>query len=126
MKDITIDINAGNGELARVAAALAREQVTLRAGAAVCTGPRFVARFIPSSLDAARHALDRAGVAFEESEIIAVRLEARPGELVELVGKLAAGGVGLRALYLTAATGRQLEIAVAPTNIARAVRALRA
>jgi hypothetical protein len=125
MKDITIDIDSRNGELARVAAALARDQVTLRAGAAVNTGRRFVARIIPSNLDAARHALDAAGVRFEEGDIVPVRLEPRPGELVHLISRLTLGGVGLRALYLTSTSDRHLEIAVAPTNIARAVRALR-
>jgi hypothetical protein len=125
MKDITIRIDSGNGELTRVAAALARDQVVLTAGTAVNTGRHFVARFIPSDLDAARHALDGAGVRFEEGDIVRVRLEPRPGELVHLISRLALGGVGLRALYLTSTSERHLEIAVAPTNIARAVRALR-
>src|SRR5215211_569932 len=109
MKDISIDIDATNGELARVAAALARNQVTLRAGAAVNTGPRLVARFIPSDLDGARQALEAAGVRFYENDIIPVRLDPRPGELVRLVSRLALGGVALRALYLTSSSDRQLE-----------------
>ena len=125
MKDISIDIDSRNGELARIAAALARAHVTLTAGAAVNTGPRIVARFIPSDLEAARHALESSDVPFEENDIVIVRLEPRPGELVQLMSRLALGGVGLRALYLTSTTEEQLEIAVAPTNLARALRALR-
>lgn len=124
-KDITLEVDAGNGDLARVAAALARQQVTLRAGAAVTSGRRVVARFIPSDLDAARNALDIAGVRFEEADIVSIQLEPRPGELVRLISRLAQGGVGLRALYLTATSERHLEIAIVPTNVARAVRALK-
>lgn len=124
MKDFTIDIDSRNGELARVAAALARYHVTLRAGAAVNTGRRFVARFVPSDIDGARAALESIGVPFEESHIVPVRLEGRAGELASLLTGLANGGVGVRALYLTSTSGGSLEVAVAPTNVARLVRAL--
>lgn len=124
MKDLTIDIAATNGDMARVAAALARFQVTLTAGAAISNGPRVVARFVPSDLEAARRALEAAGVRFEESDIVPVRLPRRPGELATLITRLARGGVGVRALYLTSTSSGQLEIAVAPTNLAQAVRAL--
>ena len=125
MKDFTIEIDSRNGELARVAAALARARVTLRAGAVVSTGPRFVARFIASDLEAARDALESSDVPFEENDIVTVRLEPRPGELVQLISRLTLGGVDLRALYLTSTTERSLEIALAPTNVARAIHALR-
>ncbi|MFN8067012.1 MAG: hypothetical protein U0P82_19625 [Vicinamibacterales bacterium] len=124
MKDITLDLDARNGDLARIAAALARHHVTLKAGAAVSSGPRVVARFIPSDLDGARRALDSANVRFHESDIVPVTLEARPGELVGLITRLASGGVGVKALYLTSAADGRLELAVAPTNVARALRAL--
>jgi hypothetical protein len=125
MKDFTVDIDSRNGDLARVAAALARHQVTLRAGAAVNTGRRFVARFVPSDIEATRDALDAAGVPFEEGHIVPVRLAARAGELATLLTRLANGGVGVRALYLTSASGDGLDVAVAPTNVARTLRALK-
>ena len=124
MKDFTIDIDSRNGELARVAAALARHQVTLRAGAAVNTGRRFLARFVPSDIEKARAALDGAGIQFEENHIVPVQLEGRAGELAVLLARLANGGVGVRALYLTSTSANGLEVAVAPTNVARALRAL--
>jgi hypothetical protein len=126
MRDITIEIDARNGDLARVAAALARRQVTLRAGAAVSSGPRIVARFVPSHLDAARQALDDAGISFQESDIVPVSLDARAGQLAHLIAQLATQGVGVRALYLTSAANGRLELALAPTNVARTLRALKA
>jgi hypothetical protein len=41
-----------------------------------------------------------------------------------LGARLAAGGVGVRAIYLTASAGTLLEVAIVPTNLARARRAL--
>jgi hypothetical protein len=38
--------------------------------------------------------------------------------------KLADGGVGVRAMYVTGAKGHLLEVAVVPDNVARAKRAL--
>jgi len=124
MRDFAIDLNARSGELARVASVLARHQVTLRAGTAMVVGRRLVARFIPSDEAATRVALDSAGVRFEESEIVPVLLESRAGELAMLSARLAGGGVGVRAIYLTATVGRLVEVAVVPTNLARARLAL--
>ena len=120
MKDFIIDLDARNGDLARVAATLARHHVALKAGAAVSTGPRVVARFVPSDIDAARRALEEAAVRFEEGDVIPVSLPPRPGELAALITRLANGGVGVRALYLSSGAGGRLEVAVAPTNVARA------
>ncbi|MGC4084757.1 MAG: hypothetical protein QM736_22250 [Vicinamibacterales bacterium] len=124
MKDFTIDIDARNGELTRVAAALARHHVALKAGAAVSTGPRFIARFVPSDFHAARAALEGAGIRFEENDLIPVTLAPRPGELAALLARLSSRGVSVRALYLTSAASGQLELALAPTNLALARRAL--
>ena len=124
MRDFAIDLNARSGELARVASVLARHQVTLRAGTAMVVGRRLVARFIPSDDAATRVALDAAGVRFEESDVVPVLLESRAGELAMLSTRLASGGVGVRAIYLTATVGRLVEVAVVPTNLARARLAL--
>jgi len=124
MRDFTIELPPRAGDLARIASALARHQVTLRAGTAMVVGRRLVARFIPSDEAATRVALDVAGVRFEESEIVPVLLESRAGELAMLSARLASGGVGVRAIYLTGTVGRLVEVAIVPTNIAGARLAL--
>lgn len=125
MKDFTIDIDARNGELARVAAVLARHHVALKAGAAVSTGPRFVARFVPSDFHAARTALEGAGIRFEENDLIPVTLAPRPGALATLLARLSERGVGVRALYLASGGAGHLDLALAPSNLALARRALK-
>jgi hypothetical protein len=124
MRDLLFELRPRPGELARIASALARQQVAIRGGTLLAMGPRILARVIPSDLDAARRALDAAGVRFEESEILSVLVESRAGELAMLSTRLASGGVSVRALYVTGTSGNILEVAVATDNIARARRAL--
>jgi hypothetical protein len=124
MRDLVLELPPRPGELARIASALAREQVAIRGGTLMAIGPRILARFIPSDLDAARRALEAADVPFEENEIMPVLLESRAGELAMLSTRLASGGVSVRAIYITGTSGNILEVAVATDNIARARRAL--
>jgi hypothetical protein len=124
MRDLVLELPPRPGELARIASALARQQVAIRGGTLMAIGPRILARFIPSDLDAARRALEAADVPFEENEIMPVLLESRAGELAMLSTRLASGGVGVRAIYITGTSGNILEVAVATDNIARARRAL--
>jgi hypothetical protein len=124
MRDLTFELKHQPGELARIASALARQQVAIRGGTLLAFGPRLLARFIPSDLDAARRALDAAGVRFEESEIMPVLLESRAGELAMLSTRLANAGVNVRAIYITGTNGHVLEVAIVPDNIAHARRAV--
>ena len=124
MRDLVLELPPRPGELARIASALARQQVAIRGGTLMAIGPRILARFIPSDLDAARRALEGADVPFDESEIMPVLLESRAGELAMLSTRLASGGVGVRAIYITGNSRNILEVAVATDNIARARRAL--
>lgn len=124
MRDVAIELKPRTGELARIAGALAREQVTLRAGSVLTIGMRLVARFVPSDIDAARRALDAAAVPFVEGEIVPVLIEGRAGELAALSARLAETGVGVRAIYLTATLGNVMQIAIVPDNAVLARRVL--
>jgi hypothetical protein len=124
MRDVSIELKAHPGELARVASILAQYHVTLKAGTALVVGGRIIARFVPSSIEAARRALDSASIRFEEGEIVPVLLESRAGELAMLSSRLAEGGVGVRAIYLTGTAGPLLELAIVPDNPQKARRAL--
>jgi hypothetical protein len=124
MRDFAIELKQRPGELARVAAILAQHGVTLRAGVALAVGTHMMARFIPSDIEAARRALDSANIRFEEGEIVPVIVESRAGELAMLSTRLAEGGVGIRALYVTGSTGNVLHLAIVPENAAKARRVL--
>ena len=112
MRDITIGLRPRTSEIARIAAALAREQVTLRAGSALTVGAQLVARFIPSDIEAARRALDAAAVPFVEHEVVPVLLEGRSGELATVSARLADAGIAVRGIYLTAMLDNVMQIAI--------------
>ena len=123
-KDFAIELKPRAGELARVASMLARHHVTLKAGLAMAVGPRILARFVPSDVEAARTALDAAAVRFEEREIVPVLVESRAGELAILSTRLADGGVALRALYITSTAGNLVELAIVADDAEKVRRAL--
>ena len=52
--------------------------------------------------------------------MVKVVLESRAGELAMLSSRLTDGGVGVRAIYLTATAGHLVELAVVPDNAERA------
>jgi hypothetical protein len=124
MRDIAIDLRPRTSEIARIATALAREQVTLRAGSVLTIGTRLVARFVPSDIEAARRALDAAAVPFAEHEIVPVLVESRPGELATLSGRLADAGVMVHGIYLTSMLGNVMQIAIVADQPALIRRAL--
>ena len=112
MRDITIELRPRTAEIARIAAVLAREQVTLRAGSALTVGAQLVARFVPSDIDAARRALDAASVPFVEHEVVPALIESRAGELATLSARLADAGITVRGIYLTAMLDNVMQIAI--------------
>ena len=120
MRDFAIELKQRPGELARVASILAQRQVTLRAGTAIAVGSRIIARFIPSDIEAARHALDAASVRFDEGEVVPVLLERRAGELAMLSARLTDAGVGVRAIYMTGGSNSIVQLALVTDNVARA------
>jgi hypothetical protein len=98
MKDFAIELTDRPGELARVAEALSRYGVNLRAVVGVAIDHHVVVRIIADEPDAARTALERANIRFEEEEVVKVLLENRAGELASATKKLGEAGVNLRAI----------------------------
>jgi hypothetical protein len=124
MRDFTVELSHRPGELARVAKALSRFGVNLKAVTAMAVGGHVQVRFLPDDVDAARSALESGGLRFEEHEVIPVLLENRSGELAALADKLGEAHVNLTALYVTGAAGNLVELAVVPDDVKKAKRVL--
>jgi hypothetical protein len=77
-------------------------------------------RVIADEPDAARAALERANIEFEEEDVVTVLLENRSGELAAVTTKLATAGVNLRALYLTGIEDDLVELAIVTSDATRA------
>jgi hypothetical protein len=124
MKDFAIELTHRPGELARVAEALSRYGVNLKAVVGVAIDQHVIVRIIADEPEAARTALERASIRFEEEEVVKVLLENRAGELAAVTRKLGEAGVNLRAIYLTGIVDNLVELAVVSDNPKKAKRAL--
>jgi hypothetical protein len=124
MTDFAIQLDDRPGELARVATALSRYGVNIRAVSGMAIGASVLVRIIADEAESARAALDAASIAYEEQEVVSVLLENRAGELAAVSQKLAAGRVNLRALYLTGIVDNLVEIAMAVDNVEKAKQLL--
>src|SRR5262249_52602626 len=112
MKDFAIELTDRPGELGRVATALSRYGVNLKAVTGLAVEKHVLVRIIADDSDAARTALERAGIRFTEGEVVQVLLENRAGELATVTNKLAEAKVNLRAIYLTGIVDNLVELAI--------------
>jgi hypothetical protein len=85
------------GELAKVTEILAARGVNLLVSS-LGSGDRGLIGFIADNEETSRSALKDAGIAYQETPIIHVRAEDRPGETAAVTRKLAEGGVNVEFL----------------------------
>jgi hypothetical protein len=124
MKDFAIELTHRPGELARVADALSRYGVNIKALAGVAIDQHVIVRIIGDEPESTRTALERANIRFEEEEVVKVLLENRAGELATVAAKLAQAGVNLRAIYLTGIVDNLVELAIVTDDAKKAKRML--
>jgi hypothetical protein len=124
MRDFAIELTDRPGELGRVATALSRYGVNLKAVAGLAIGNHVLVRLIADDVEAARAALQGADIRFAEAEVVPVLLENRAGELAALAAKLSEAKVNLRAIYMTGIVDNLVELAVIPDDPKKAKRML--
>lgn len=116
MRDCSILLTNHPGDLARVAQALARRAVNIRALAALSFEGQAIARILPDDIEGARKAFEAGMIRFTESEVLTVLLENTAGQLANFTNRLGDAGVNLEALYLTGITDDLVEIAIVCDN----------
>ena len=125
MKDCSIQLTNHPGDLARVAQALARRGVNIKALAAISTGGGVaMARILPDDIVVARSALEEARIRFEENEVHLVLLENKAGVLANVTNRLGDAGINLEALYVTGIADDLVELAIASDNPKKAKKIL--
>jgi hypothetical protein len=124
MKDFSIRLTDRPGELARVATALSRYGVNVKAVAGMTVGSSVLVRLIADDEGPARAALQAANIPFEQHEIVTVLLENRAGELATVSQKLADGRVNMQAIYLTGIVDNLVELAIAVDDVVKAEQLL--
>ena len=101
MKDLTIALDNRPGALAEMGEALGRAGVSVEGGGAFVVDGRGIAHFLFSDGDAARAALEAAGIrVLEVREVLVQRLkQEEPGQLGKLTRRMAEAGVNIEVLY---------------------------
>ena len=116
MRDCSIHLTNKPGDLGRVAQALARRGVNIKALAALSMGGMAIARILPDDIVIARSAFEEANVRFTESEVHLVLLENRAGVVANLTDRLGEAGINLEAIYVTGVADDLVELAIVSDN----------
>jgi hypothetical protein len=124
MRDCAIQLSHNPGDLARVAQALGRRGVNIKALAAITVNATAMTRILPDDIVVARSALEAANIRFTESEVHLVLLENKPGVLASVTSRLGDEGINLEALYVTGLADDLVELAIASDNPKKAKKVL--
>jgi hypothetical protein len=116
MRDCLIQLTNKPGDLARVAQALARRGVNIKALAALSKDGMAMARILPDDIVVARSAFEAANVRFTEGEVHLILLENKAGLLANLTDRLGDAGINLEAIYVTGVADDLVELAIVSDN----------
>jgi hypothetical protein len=124
MKDCSIQLTNHPGDLARVAQALGRRGVNIKALAAISAGGVAIAHILPDDIVVARSAFEAANIRFTESEVHIVLLENTAGMVANVTSRLGDAGINLEALYVTGVADGLVELAIVSDNPKKAKKIL--
>jgi hypothetical protein len=111
------------GQVAKVAATLARAKINIEAISVVDSAEVGVVRLVTSSNAKARAALKKAGLNAVQTPVIIAKLPNEPGALAEAARKLAAAKVNVEYIYGSAARkGQPSTIVIGVSDIKRAAK----
>ena len=124
MRDCSIQLTNHPGDLARVAQALGRRGVNIKALAGLSVGGTALVRILPDDIVVARSALEAASIRFTESEVHLVLLENKAGILADVTNRLGESGINLEAVYITGVADDLVELAIVSDNPKKAKKIL--
>jgi hypothetical protein len=124
MRDCSIQLTNHPGDFARVAQALGRRGVNIKALAGISVGGVAVVRILPDDIVGARSAFEAANIRFTESEVHLVLLENKAGVVADVTNRLGDAGINLEAIYVTGITDDLVELAIASDNPKKAKKIL--
>jgi hypothetical protein len=113
MTEFTVRLTNRPGMLAMLAERIASAGVNLEALAAYGFGEEGRVHLMVDDAVTARSVLRRAGLAFDEREVLVTTLPHRPGAVAAMARSLADAGVNIEAIYLLRCSAEGLEFAIA-------------
>jgi hypothetical protein len=125
MKQFNVFVEDKIGELAHVTEALAQNAINIRGIATDKLGPRAAVKVITDDEASTRKALGKAGLGFEESEVIVVDLIDRPGEIARFARKAARAGVNISSVFLIGKKDTPAALAIVTSDAKKAEKLLK-
>jgi hypothetical protein len=120
MKQFNVFVEDKIGELARVTEALAQSAINIRGLATDKLGPRHAVRIITDDEISTRKALSRAGLQFDEADVLVVDLIDKPGEIARFARKAAKAGVNINSVFLLGRKGTPAALALVVSDAKKA------
>jgi hypothetical protein len=124
-KQVTAFLENKPGRLANICSALAREKVNITALTVMDSKEHSVLRLVTDDMNRTKAALTSLGTPFQETDVLLVQLDNRPGALAKVCEKLAEEHVNIDYAYCSAGTrhGRTVGI-FKVSNLIKASHAL--
>ncbi|HSM01066.1 MAG TPA: hypothetical protein VK960_01305 [Acidimicrobiia bacterium] len=113
MTEFTVHLANRPGMLAALTERIAEAGVHIEALAAFGMDEMGVAHIVVTDAATTRGVLSRAGMAFEERNVLTTVLEPGPAAVAEMAHSLAEAGVNIEAIYLLRTNGEYSEFAIA-------------
>lgn len=120
MKQFNVFVEDKVGELARVTEALAQNAINIRGLATDRYGPRPAVKVVTDDMASTRKALKKAGLEFEESDIVLVDLIDRPGEIAKASRRMAAAGLNIDSVFLIGKQNTPASMAIIASDAKKA------
>jgi hypothetical protein len=124
VKQFNVFVDDRVGELARVAEALAQSAINIRGLATDKVGPRPAVKVITDDENSTRKALKRAGLEFEESDVLVFDLADRPGEIAKVARRAAKANVNISSVFLLGKKNTPASIALVTDDFKKAKKAM--
>src|SRR5262245_22872250 len=111
-KQITAFLENKPGRLANICSALAREKINIHALTVMDSKERSVLRLVTNDVERTKVALTSIGTPFQETDVLIIEIENRPGSLAKICEKLAAEHVNIDYAYCSASSrnGRTISV----------------
>jgi hypothetical protein len=124
VKQFNVFVDDKIGELARVTEALAANAINIRGLATDKLGLRPAVKVVTDDELSTRKALSRAGLEFEESEVVIVGLIDRPGEVAKIARRAAKAGINISSVFLIGKKDTPAALALVADDPTKARKAL--
>ncbi len=120
MKQLSVYAENRPGILASVAALLGNAGINIESITTEAFGGRGVIRIITRDTESAKGILRKGGFVVEETSVLVVSMQDKPGQLGRVASRLAGAGVNIENIYLLSKRNEQSIFAMKVDNEARA------